>query len=120
VAGRRDGLDRVIAPIDDELLAAVELRLQDVFDVEVPLLDVEALIEPLAGSPLGDVTVRVVAMGTHAGADAAPAQDEPQPIAPEDVQPVSQDLPRTGPGAGALAGLAALASAFTLRQRRDP
>ena len=77
-------------------------------------------VEPLAESPLGDITVSVTAMDTAAGVNAAPdgqtvpAQaDDPDPAEPE------QDLPRTGASLAGLVGLAALGAATALRRRDE-
>ncbi|WP_052664481.1 hypothetical protein [Nitriliruptor alkaliphilus] len=85
-------------------------------------------IEPL--EPLGEIRIVVAGGHTAVGVNAVPAGVEP-PAAPEQpeqpAQPVTPagpgdpatptNLPRTGAGAGALLGLAALGAAAALRRR---
>jgi hypothetical protein len=81
---------------------------------------------PLAGLPglgdvVGDVAVIVVGGETEVGVNAVPAGDPEAPLAeeaPASNEPAAAEpLPRTGPGAGVLAGLAALGAAAALRRR---
>lgn len=98
------------------------------------LLDVALFrgIEPLADTPLGEVSVSILAMDTAAGVNAQPAGEAPAPPAdpdpapdpdpetPDAPAPPEGDLPRTGAGVGAVLGLGALAAAAALRRgRRD-
>lgn len=80
-------------------------------------------IEPLAETPLGDITVNVTAMDTSAAVNAEPEGPMPTPAgpdpdpAPEAPEP-QEDLPVTGASAGLL-GLGAMGLAIAMRRRED-
>ncbi|MEX1163886.1 MAG: hypothetical protein WEB03_09915 [Nitriliruptor sp.] len=74
-------------------------------------------------TPLGDIEVVVVGGATEVGVNAVPAGITPpappqEPVTPSGpTTPVPANLPRTGAGAAALFGLAALGAAAGLRRR---
>jgi hypothetical protein len=121
-SGIEEGLATLLVDTENSLRTVVNENVEGAGAAASSRLDVLNLalfrgIEPLAESPLGDITVNVTAMDTSAAVNAEPAPS-PAPAGPDpDPAPEpDEDLPTTGAGAGLL-GLAAMAGAVALRRR---
>lgn len=128
-----DGVDTLLETLTTEAITQGTANLGDVEGAGTTASTspfVVASTIPLSGlpgledTPLGEIAVIVVGGATEVGVNALPAGVEPpappaQPVTPAgpgDPAPPS-NLPRTGAGAGALLGLAALGAAAALRRR---
>lgn len=122
-----DGVDQALTQLTTEAVTQGSAVLGDVVGAgttartdpfvvasSVPLSGLPGLAE----TPLGDIGVIVVGGATEVGVNAAPAVAAATPVSSPSTTPQpDQQLPRTGAGAGALLGLAALAGAAALRRR---
>jgi hypothetical protein len=122
-----DGVDQLLTALSTEAITQGRPVLGDIEGAGTSARTepfVVASTVPLSGlpglgeTPLGDLGVIVVGGATEVGVNALPADAEPPaPSTQEPVTPAPADLPRTGAGAGALVGLAALGAAAALRRR---
>lgn len=121
-----DGVDQLLTQLNTEAITQGEAVLGEIEGAGTTARTdpfVVASTIPLSGlpglgdTPLGDIAVIVVGGATEVGVNALPATqvlDDP-PVESTPVTP--SQLPRTGAGAGALLGLAALGAAAALRRR---
>jgi hypothetical protein len=120
-----DGIDELLATFETTAITQGDAVLGEIDGAGTTARTdpfVIASTVPLSGlpgfseTPLADIAVLVVGGATEVGVNAAPdapvqeEEEEPAPAPPG-------ELPRTGAGAGALLGLAALGAAGALRRR---
>ena len=119
-----EGLATLLVDTENSLSTVVNENVDGAGAAATARLDVLNLglfrgVEPLAETPLGDITVNVTAMDTSAAVNAA-LEDPAGPLGEDPVPTPEPDdeLPVTGAGAGLL-GLAAMAGAIALRRRDE-
>jgi hypothetical protein len=120
-----DGVDELLATLETSAITQGNAVLGDIEGAGTTARTdpfVIASTVPLSGlpgfgeTPLADVAVIVFGGSTEVGVNAVPAAPVEEEVE-EEPAPPAQQLPRTGAGAGALLGLAALGAAAALRRR---
>jgi hypothetical protein len=119
-----DGVDELLATFETSAITQGDAVLGDVDGAGTTARTdpfVIASSVPLSGlpgfaeTPLADIAVVVFGGSTEVGVNARPAAAPVEEA--EEEEPPTEQLPRTGAGAGALLGLAALGAAGALRRR---